>query len=377
MLEPRFDIDGGPYRGPGACIGGQARKAYGLHWRIFEVSGRTAWTAAGYGGQFVVVVPSLDLVMVVTHDTYHDAVMPLQRHLSPHAFLESFVLPGLADAGPIDRGCGHDLAVARVDGSDPLVVAPHPADDFRPEWSPDATRIAFVSERDLNAELYLVDRDGSRLRRLTFDWASDVLPRWSPDGTRIAFLSDREAGSYGGQVLSDVHVLDLASGAVHRVSTGDGDAFGFTWSPDGERIAYVRSPGRDALGPVWVVDAEGRSTVLHPGPVAWPSWGPDGTRLAVLIRHGSDDPAPWRLAVLEIASGSLTELGPAADLPAWTGDGSGIVTAVEGPDGPVTVLVDPATGERTAIVAKPEGRMSPDGAWLVYPERPRDLVDGT
>jgi hypothetical protein len=97
----------------------------------------------------------------------------------------------------------------------------------------------------------------------------------------------------------------------------------------------------------------------------------------VLIRHGGDDPAPWRLAVLEIASGSLTELGPAADLPAWTGDGSGIVTAVEGPDGPVTVLVDPATGERTAIVAKPEGRMSPDGAWLVYPERPRDLVDGT
>ena len=39
------------------------------------------------GGQFLIVMPSLDLVMVLTHDTFHDAVMPIGPHLSPHEFV--------------------------------------------------------------------------------------------------------------------------------------------------------------------------------------------------------------------------------------------------------------------------------------------------
>ena len=72
----------------------------------FEVSGRIAWTASGFGGQFLVVIPSLDLVVVVTHDTFHDAVMPVQPHYSPHAFLESFVVPSIGDVPSEAAGCG-------------------------------------------------------------------------------------------------------------------------------------------------------------------------------------------------------------------------------------------------------------------------------
>lgn len=375
MLTPRFDIDGGPYRGPGACVGGEARRAYGLHWRIFEVSGRIAWTASGYGGQFLVVVPSLDLVMVTTHDTYLDAVMPIQRHLSPHTFLESFVLPGMIDVPTDAEGCGHDLVVARANGDEPHVLAPHPADDYLAEWSPDGSRIAFASGRDLNSELYLVDRDGSHLERLTFDWASDNLPRWSPDGTRIAFLSDRDAASYGDRDDSDVQVLDLTSRVVHRVSPGLGDASGFAWSPDGERIVFVRSPDRDGLGPIWVVDADGgEPSLLHPGPVGWPSWSPDGRTLVVYTGPSDDPRAPLEIGLLDLASGAVTALGGGADRPTWTGDGTSVVTSIETATGFATLLFDARSGKQTILDVVPAGRPSPDGGWFVYPARRKDLA---
>ena len=69
-----------------------------------------------------------------------------------------------------------------------------------------AVHSIFVSERDLNAEIYVIGRDGGDLRRLTTDWADDILPKWSPDGTRIAFLSDRDAVS-----LSSAHDNDVGS----------------------------------------------------------------------------------------------------------------------------------------------------------------------
>ena len=297
--------------------------------------------------------------------------MPVQRHLSPLGFLESFVLPGIAADGPRGADCAQDLVVARADGSDPRTLVSLPAGEFLAEWSPDGSRVAFVAQRDLNPEIYVVDRDGSDLQRLTSDWTSDILPRWSPDGDRIAFLSDRGAASFGSRYDSDVHVLDLSTGAVHQVSKGTGDALGFSWSPDGEQIAYVRSSDHDSLGDIWVVDADGGpSTVLHDGPLGWPSWSHDGTSLAVVTGRGTEGEPPWRIGVLDIATGLVRDLGLGADLPIWTGDGHAIVTRQDTEAGSVTVLIDPRSGERTTIEGVPAGRPSPDGAWTLYPGRP-------
>jgi len=61
-----------------------------------------------------------------------------------------------------------------------------------PAWSPDGTRLAFMSNRDGNWEIYLVGADGQGLRRFTVNPANDGMPAWSPDGKAIAFLSDRD-----------------------------------------------------------------------------------------------------------------------------------------------------------------------------------------
>ena len=98
--------------------------------------------------------------------------------------------------------------------------------------------------------------------------------------------------------------------------------------PHGQRIAFVRSPERDGMGSVWVAAVYGGpASMLHSGPVGWPSWSPDGSLLAVFTGPSDDAGAPFRIGVLDLASGALTELGSGADRPTWTGDGSAIVTS--------------------------------------------------
>ncbi|MGD8398615.1 MAG: Tol-Pal system protein TolB, partial [Anaerolineae bacterium] len=65
------------------------------------------------------------------------------------------------------------------------------ANDAAPRWSPNGGQITFHSDRDGNWEIYVINVDGSWLRRITINPTTDIMPVWSPDGLRIAFRSDR------------------------------------------------------------------------------------------------------------------------------------------------------------------------------------------
>ncbi len=91
--------------------------------------------------------------------------------------------------------CG--LIVANADGSNPRQITTH-ANDGGARWSPNGGQVAFHSDRDGNWEIYVINIDGTWLRRITLNPTSDFYPVWSPDGLRIAFISDRggENGVY-------------------------------------------------------------------------------------------------------------------------------------------------------------------------------------
>jgi Tol biopolymer transport system component len=64
------------------------------------------------------------------------------------------------------------------------------ADDKAPTWSPDSKFIAFVSNRDGNLEIYVMNADGTNQQRLTYTSAEEGWPTWSPDSRFIAFFSN-------------------------------------------------------------------------------------------------------------------------------------------------------------------------------------------
>ena len=77
------------------------------------------------------------------------------------------------------------LMAASADGSDPKPVGPN--ESMMGAWSPDGKRIAYVAEADKQAELFVMEADGSRRTRLTRTPEFEVGPQWSPDGTRLLF----------------------------------------------------------------------------------------------------------------------------------------------------------------------------------------------
>ena len=113
-----------------------------------------------------------------------------------------------------------------------------PADDWQASWSPDSTRLAFISARDGEWEIYLMDvSDGgiagdSQLVRLTDNEVADGFPDWSPDGTRIVFSSMRDGNE-------EIYVMNADGSNPQRLTFNDYDESFPRWSPDGLRIAYT------------------------------------------------------------------------------------------------------------------------------------------
>src|SRR5439155_16745977 len=82
----------------------------------------------------------------------------------------------------------YNIYVMNPDGTDRVQLTDK-GDNWFPSFSPDGTRIAFVSNRDGNRDIYLINPDGTNLVRLTTNVGASYQPAWSPDGKRIAFTT--------------------------------------------------------------------------------------------------------------------------------------------------------------------------------------------
>ncbi len=90
-----------------------------------------------------------------------------------------------------DPSFNHQIYLMNVDGTDIRRLTFHADNDRSPSFSPDGTQILFVSDRDGNDEIYLMNADGSEPRNLTYSPFDDYNPSWSSDGSRIAFVSEQ------------------------------------------------------------------------------------------------------------------------------------------------------------------------------------------
>jgi dipeptidyl aminopeptidase/acylaminoacyl peptidase len=234
--------------------------------------------------------------------------------------------------------------VAKLDGSEePRRFTSGERRDVSPQWSPDGSWLAFVSNRGgekQQPQLYVIPSGGGEARKLTDLKESVEEIAWAPDSARLAFTARVRDEAYEEEdegkrkprrvtrlfyKLDSVgwttdrrrhlHVVDLDGGEPRRLTDGDCEDGNPAWSPDGARIVFSALRGErwdtDLVSRLYTVDAGGGEPEEIPGPAGsyeQPAFSPDGTRIA--YRFTPDDrtfPHHGQIGVMQ-ADGSDAKL---------------------------------------------------------------------
>jgi Tol biopolymer transport system component len=192
-----------------------------------------------------------------------------------------------------------------------------PTETSSPVVFPTSTgKIAFISYRDGNEEIYLMNADGTEQTNLTRNSADDGLPVWSPDDSRIAFVSDRS-----GEL--DVYVVNADGLELRNLTNHSAIDTSPIWSPDGKQIAFISD--RDGHEEVYTMNADGSQQIRlthDPNTKGEPSWSPDGKLIA--FTYNDFDNYNWDIYVVNVENAVITRLtdDPEADTtPSWSPDG--------------------------------------------------------
>jgi Tol biopolymer transport system component len=201
------------------------------------------------------------------------------------------------------NGIGGDLGIMTIvdDGSH----------NYHAQPSPDGRFVAFDSDRDGERGIYVANRDGSQVRRVSGAGYA-ALPTWSRNNEWLAYVR-AEAGKPS---VWNLWVQPAAGGTARRVTNYRyGQTWAASWFPDGRRIAYSHEVT------LVVMDLQTGKATRYPTPVKGqlvrtPAVSPDGTKIIFQVfRHGA-----W---LLDLADGSMQHVltDPTAEEFAWSPDG--------------------------------------------------------
>jgi Tol biopolymer transport system component len=220
-----------------------------------------------------------------------------------------------------NRDGNREIYAMDTDGGDPANVSRTPWNEVAYAWSPDGTLIAYTRDQfEDTGKVYLYDWLGNTDTIVPVEGLSTpAYPSWLPDGRRLAI------GYAGGGVMVLFDTIE------QRADTLQWSGWYPTWSPDGTRVAYLSNErasvtrGMDAL---WIRNADGTDARFLTNGAYWdsPVWSPDGTQIAFCGQPGGD----LEIYAIKADGSDLRRLTrhPGMDWgPAWSPDGARIVYA--------------------------------------------------
>ena len=196
------------------------------------------------------------------------------------------------------KGKRYLLQVADSDGFAPQTILDSHQPLMSPAWSPDASKLAYVSFENKRSMIYLQRlSDGKRENVASFKGINSA-PAFSPDGTKLAFVSSKEGNT-------EIYVLDLRTRAIKRLTNHHGIDTEPSWLPNGRALVFTSS--RSGKPQIYRMNADGSGVqrLTYSGDYnARPSVSPDG-KLMVMISRGN---GKYHVAVMNLGDKSTTAL---------------------------------------------------------------------
>jgi Tol biopolymer transport system component len=260
-----------------------------------------------------------------------------------------------------DRDGNMNIYVMSVDGTGQTRLTTNPASDNNdPVWSPDGSKIVFNSSRDGNNEIYSMNSDGTDQTCLTKSSASDSTPAMSPDGKKITFTSNRDGND-------EIYVMNSDGTSQTRLTMNAASDLEPTWSPDGKRIAFASN--RAGNYDIYVMNADGTGQTSLTNNLQYdsrPAWSPDGKKIA--FETNRDGTWTYNIWIMNADGTGQTRLTTVDDVePAWSPDGSKItfcswrVNAIQ-----EIFIMNPDGSGQTQITSSPPAWNNSGPVWEMH-----------
>jgi Tol biopolymer transport system component len=291
--------------------------------------------------------------------------------------------------------CNFDVHVMNSDGSNQRRVTDNDAEDWYPAWSNDGAQIAFVSLRDeprhpaecgdsCNSEIYVMNKDGAEVRRVTNNSVPDWNPIWRPPvsedsakarSTETSIPPAVEIGGGRNQIVYwaqadspvNIYLIGLQGESEVPITLGEGQSA--AWSPDGSQVAFVDYTSNDQTE-IFIMNADGsdrRQVTKSQNSSRDPAWSPDGEFIAYSRGH---------LGIfMSDIHGENEHLVVSGDgdyyAPSWSPDGKQIVFLVNQDQLSSTLFTVNRDGSNVRTITGSANwssypDWSPDGEWISF-----------
>ncbi len=335
--------------------------------------GRVLWPSISYDGKAIVFERDFKIWKLDTK-TGEAFQLPLKlmglaagpgtTHLQLTTFTDLALSPDSKKIALIAHG--EVFASGAKEGGEAMRVTHTAGPESGVSWSPDSTKVVFVSERNAVNHVFVYDFAKHAETQLTHDALPDNSPRYSPDGKLIAFVRERR----------ELRVVDPEKKEEKSLVTGSiagGFAGGaFAWSPDSKWLAYAAAGG-SGLRNVYVVEAAGGTphqiSFLANSNVNSLRWSPDGTYILYETSQRTETPQVARINLIPPPPKFTEERFEDLFKPEAPARGRGGAAAEKPPVKPVEIVFE---GIRERISFLPIGlsinnpTISPDGKSLLF-----------
>jgi TolB protein len=273
-----------------------------LQARLYDNASSSLLFARRYGGRE-------ELLRLVAHQLSDDLV----RHYTGRTGVSMTRISFSSKYGE-----GKEIYLMDYDGRRIRRITTTGTINISPVWSPRGDELAYVSWRGRQPGVYVMNSQGKLGSLPTIGGELSAAPDWSPDGRKLVYSSDIDGNT-------ELYILDRASGRNSRLTRNPAIDTAPAYSPNGREIAFTSD--RSGSPQIYLMDAEG----LNVRRVSWSgsyndsaAWSPNGDRLAYASRMDGR----FDIVVLDVASDSLTRLTWGEgnnENPRWSPDGRHIV----------------------------------------------------